>query len=61
MDKLQFIAWRQAQGMTQTEAARVLDMSLRQVQYYEADRAIPRVVELACKQIEAICQQGQKT
>ena len=45
--------WRTKLGLSQRTAATALGMHWRSVQDYEAGRTIPRVVELACKQVEA--------
>jgi len=47
-------ALRRALGLSQARLARQLDMSTRQIQYYEAGHEIPRVVALACKQLEHV-------
>ncbi|MEF3695845.1 helix-turn-helix domain-containing protein [Desulfolutivibrio sp.] len=45
-----FRAWRAANGLSLTAAARVLGISRRTVAYYESGaRIIPRLVRLACK------------
>lgn len=45
-----FRAWRAANGLSLTAAARVLGISRRSVAYYESGaRIIPRLVRLACK------------
>ncbi len=49
-----FRKWRERQGYTLDEAARVLGISRRMVAYYEqGDRPIPRLVALATRGLEA--------
>jgi DNA-binding XRE family transcriptional regulator len=57
MTKEQFRAWRKAMGLTQTGAARALDLSRNTIELYERGTRrdnpnhvvpIPRTVELAC-------------
>lgn len=50
MPREAFRAWRAANGLSLTAAARVLGISRRTVAYYESGtRIIPRLVRLACK------------
>ena len=42
---------RRAMRLSQADLAKALDMSVRQIQYYEAGHEIPHVVNLACKQL----------
>ncbi len=50
----QFKAWRKAQGLRQKEAAALLGLKKRVIQYYERGArdgkkvAVPKAVELAC-------------
>jgi len=44
-------ALRRALGLSQARLAEQLGMSKRQIQYYEAGRDIPKVVELACDHV----------
>ena len=66
MTPKQFAAWRKRMGYSYTDAADALGISRRQVIRYEkgekpepgnpsgtVDVVIPRVLELACKAIEA--------
>jgi transcriptional regulator with XRE-family HTH domain len=46
-------AWRARLGLSQTEAAKALGLSIRGYQNYESgERAIPHPVALACKYLE---------
>jgi Helix-turn-helix domain len=48
-----FRAWRHRHRLTQTGAGKLLGLTLRAVQHYEAGtRGIPRTTELACWAIE---------
>lgn len=53
MDKSAMRSLRRQLGYTQAELASELEMSKRQIQNYEYGFEIPRVVELACKQLES--------
>ena len=54
MTSSQFRAWRKAQGLRQKEAADLLGLKKRMIQYYEKGErdgkkvAIPKTVRLAC-------------
>jgi len=46
----EFRVWRDNLGLSQREAAEVLDLRLNTVEAYEAgELPIPKVVELACR------------
>jgi transcriptional regulator with XRE-family HTH domain len=48
-----FREWRQRLGLTQTEAGKLLGLTLRAIQHYEGGtRLIPRTTELACWALE---------
>ena len=53
-----FRAWRLGLGLTLQAVADALGMSLRQIQYYEAGREIPRTIELATEALEHRHQHG---
>ena len=54
MNAKEFKRWRQALGLSQTMAARKLDLKIRTIQYYEKGERkgriieIPKAVALAC-------------
>jgi transcriptional regulator with XRE-family HTH domain len=54
MDSTAFKAWRKSLGLRQKEAAEMLGLKKRMIQYYETGRrgskkvVIPKTVELAC-------------
>lgn len=52
MDKTEFLAWRRRLGLTQVAAAKLLHITDRQVQYYEAGKSrITARAEQACHDI----------
>jgi len=47
------VAWRDRIGVTQEQAARMLDVSVRGYQFWEiGNRPISRTVQLACRYLE---------
>ena len=58
MEKEQFKKWRKKNGFSQAEAANVLGLKRRMIQYYEKgkkgekDIQIPKYIKLACEAIE---------
>lgn len=52
-DKAPLRLWRRRLNLTQVEAAKVLELSRRQIQYYDTgEEPLPRVVELAMMAVE---------
>lgn len=56
MTAAQFRRWRDRLGMTQAAASEALGLSLRQIKRLEAGDDISRVIELACRAVEADAQ-----
>ena len=58
MEKEHFKKWRKKNGFSQAEAANVLGLKRRMIQYYEKgkkgekDIQIPKYIKLACEAIE---------
>ena len=58
MDKVSFKKWRKKNGFSQQEAASVLGLKRRMIQYYEKgkkgdkDIQIPKYIELACEGLD---------
>lgn len=61
MERQDMIEWRHRLGYSQIAAGQVLGLHRRTIQEYEAGNlTIPKVVSLACKQLESenTCQDG---